>query len=479
VKKSRVLVPLTVLSLVAGLSAPAYAEHGDRGNHNGWYKHQRGDEQQQYGEQQQYNVQQQSYNVSFDDIGQNFQWAQEAINKLTGEGIFRGMGQNHFQPEGKLNRAQFAAIISRYFSLQPANSNQQDFQDVQVGDWDYNVIEASKDYMTAFANMNGGYDFRPNQAINRAEAAVSLVELLIKQNAVQLVTADQANQILSVYSDADLIPAQLRIHVATAIQAGVIKGVGTDRFDPLSTLNRAQAATLLYRLQTQLEVPPGGTINSGVSVTPANPTEVVPGTPGSTVGSTAQTVTIGNPVSVNSNQFSTVYLVSNSSTAPTSVAALNSLVSSNLGSEAVVTQADSTVSLNTNNLAAGSYSIYGVNLNGNVTLINNSVQLVAAGQAVTPAISSVVAQTRTTDTTGGIQFTVGINTSNVVNNTPAVVTLVNENGTSLTQSITAQTTINNNTGAVTLYVPASLSNGTYKVLVTVGSVSDQSLTFTK
>lgn len=459
-------IGLTAFSLIASLSAvPALAEkddHGqhDNGKHLGWYK--------------------QQYSVSFDDIDGDFSWAKDAIQQLAKEGIVHGVDAKHFQPNGQLTRAQFAALVSNYFSLQPANSNQEDFQDVHVGDWYFKAVEASKDYMTMFTNVSGGYDFKPNLPINRAEAAVTLVQVLLKQNAIQLVSADQANQILSGYTDANLIPQQLRIHVATAIQAGLMKGIGANRFDPLTTLNRAQAAALLYRLQNQLQIPP---IDSN-----GNPvTEVPPGTPSSNPGSTNGTLTvtyqspsyvvsIGNPIYVSSSQFGSVYLIPNNYTAPNSVSSLDDFVNANLGSKTSVTQANTSVALSTANLAGGYYSIYAADLYGNITKLNNTVQLVSSQSA---AISSVQLQSNTTDSSGAVHLTLNIQTTNVSNNTQAVAELVTSGGSSLNPSLTAQTTIYNNSGTVTLDIPAGLQSGNYKVKVTVGNSINQSVNFTK
>jgi hypothetical protein len=564
------------LSLVGSLSAaPAFAAgHGEqhnKGNHYGWYKQQ----------------------VTFQDIDNGFSWAQQAIQQLSSEGVFRGVDSTHFQPAGTLNRAQFAVLVSRYFGLQPANGTQEDFRDVHAGDWYFNDIEAAKDYMTMFVDTQGGYDFNPNQPINRAEAAVTLVQALLKKNEVQLVTPDQANQILSVYSDASLIPQNLRVHVATAVQAGVIKGVALDRFDPLSTLNRAQAATLLYRLQSQLQVLP-------IDSTTGQPIEVAPGTPVTTTGTTttgtgttytngpvityqsstynlpvgsqvsvsssalgavylvpttyaannvstldslvnsnvaskstvgqayttvalntmnlaagnytvyavdqygnistlgstitltgtgsttttSPTVTylsssynlnVGDQVAVSSNEIGAVYLIPTND-APNSVNSLESLVSSNVGTKATVSQPNSGVSLSTSNLAAGNYTIYVTDQYGNIGKYSDTVNLSSAS---TSAFSGVQLQSRSADTNGVTYATIAVQSTSLANGTPVTVELVNTNGTSLSPAIASQAVINNNTASATLAIPVSVPYGNYLVKVTAGGYTNQSLTFTK
>ncbi|HJV44357.1 MAG TPA: S-layer homology domain-containing protein [Bacillota bacterium] len=460
--KKKWMTSLLALSLVSSFStAPVLADgfHGkkhDNGNHYGWYKQQK---------------------VSFEDIDDGFSWAKQAIEKLAEEGIIRGMDDHHFQPAGKLNRAQFAVLVSRFFTLQASDTTHEDFLDVHNGDWYFKDVEAAKDYMTWFT-VDGGYDFLPNQAINRAEAAVTLVQLLIKQNSIQLVSQDEANQILSVYEDANLIPQNLRIHVATAVKAGVIKGVAADRFDPLSTLNRAQAATLLYRLQTDVTNPSTG-----------EPIEVVPGSAGSTnettgtgtdttsptitYSSTSYTLAVGDSVSVSSNEMGAVYLIPATYT-PAKVSDLDSLINSKLGVKAIVGQVNSGVSLDTSNLTNGDYILYAVDLSGNITKFSHNIQLGTA-----TSIANVQTESKNTDSNGITHLTIGVQTTNITNNTQVNLELVNTNGTSLNPSITSQTVINNNTTTAILDIPATLQSGDYKVKVTIGNNTDQSLVFTK
>ncbi|BAU28489.1 S-layer family protein [Aneurinibacillus soli] len=211
-------------------------EHNDNGKHKGWYK----DE------------------VDFSDLD-DFDWAKTAVTSLAKKGIIQGVDKHHFNPGGSLTRAEFSTLMSQYFALKPANPNQEDYVDVHKNDWFFSQVEATKDYMTKWTTSNGSYAFMPNKTMNRMDTAVSLVEILVHQGSLQLVSQAEADQILSQYADASSIPSSLRIHVATAIKAQVMKGVGSHKFNPLGTLNRAQAAQLLYNLQIQVEVPPAGT----------------------------------------------------------------------------------------------------------------------------------------------------------------------------------------------------------------------------
>lgn len=282
-KTRKLAVALTSLALVSSMGASAFASGNahDNGLHNGLVKQQLNNKV----------VISTQTTFQFQDVSIEFGWAKNAIQKLSDEGIIKGFDKHHFKPNGKITRAQFASLLSRYFDLKPAADAVQDYKDVAKNTWFFNDIEAAKDYMTEFKDLQGGYDFKPDQPMTRAEAAVSLVQILVKENAVQLVSADQANQILSGFKDANAIPVNLRIHVATAIQNKVLQGEGNHRFNPNGTLNRAQAATLLFNLQTNVEVPPAG-LTTSTTTTTTTTTEATPSTTTSTTtGTTAGTTT--------------------------------------------------------------------------------------------------------------------------------------------------------------------------------------------
>jgi hypothetical protein len=264
-KGKKIAAAISSIALLASMSAPAFAS--DRGYHLGQLTDDHDD-------------QKKVYQFNFIDVDGDFSWAKKAIAKLAEQKVVSGIDKTHFNPGGTITRAQFATLLSRYFHLQTTNNTTQDYQDVSNKDWFFPYVEAAKDYMTAFQEPNGQYYFEPNRPVNRAEAAVTLVKILQKENIVQLVSNDQADTILSAYKDANEIPVNLRAYVATAIHSGVMVGVKPDRFDPLSNLNRAQVAALFYNIENQLEVLPQSDGTSTGLI------EVVPGSNSSTTNST-------------------------------------------------------------------------------------------------------------------------------------------------------------------------------------------------
>lgn len=421
--------------------------------------------------------------MNFNDLG-NFGWAKNAIQQLANRGIIKGTGNGQFNPGGNVTRAELSVLLSQYFGLTPTNQNQQDYADVQPSDWFYNQVEATKDYMTKFTNPNGGYAFNPNQSMNRAETAVTLVEILMKQGTLQLVSSDQADQILSQYQDANLIPSSLRVYVATAVQAHLMNGVSQNTFDPQGILNRAQIATLLYNLQGQVTSQPvnNDSTSGSTNEVPSSDTNTGTTNSGSTQDTTPPVVTnltqtssvaIGQNVYAQSNELGTIYLVPNNGTTLTTKAALDNLVNAGTATATSVTQVNSSIAIPTSNLSAGNYSIYAVDPYGNLSIASTGIQLVSN------TINNVTIANTYTDANSNTHLNVQVTTAGVSDNTPVTVELVNQDGTPLNPIVTQAGTINSNNGTVDLALPSGLSKGTYSLKVTVGSSVNQSTTYTQ
>ncbi len=81
--------------------------------------------------------------------------------------------------------------------------------------------------------------FRANNEITRSELVVLIVRVLgleVNPNATLA------------FDDADQIPAWAKPYVATAAEAGLIKGNGNGKFNPNASSTRAEAVTLILAM---------------------------------------------------------------------------------------------------------------------------------------------------------------------------------------------------------------------------------------
>ena len=102
--------------------------------------------------------------VTFDDVPADA-WYTEAVNTLASLDILNGVGNNKFEPERSITRAEFTTIAMRFTNGTLDGENI--FPDVSPDDWFYDYVVGSIQY----GWINGYPDgtFGPNDPISRAE----------------------------------------------------------------------------------------------------------------------------------------------------------------------------------------------------------------------------------------------------------------------------------------------------------------------
>ena len=141
---------------------------------------------------------------TFTDVSSDY-WAHDYIEGLTKLNIISGFPDGTFQPNERVTRAEFAAILRRAF-LQSQPITAQPFTDVPANYWATEAIYAAR--AAGFLSGYPGNRFEPDSPIRRDEALVSLTNGL-KYTGGSLETLAQ-------YSDAESIlitlgPLSLRL----------------------------------------------------------------------------------------------------------------------------------------------------------------------------------------------------------------------------------------------------------------------------
>lgn len=188
--------------------------------------------------------------VHFSDLT-GYSWAQGDIMTLAGQGILQGFPNGTFEPGAAVTRAQFAALLTRFFQL-PQPTSQTVFPDVPSSYWAHAAIEAAAPYMeTATA------DFEPNQPIERQDVAAAIVEVMIQQGKLPPLTgseAEAAQAALGGVSDATMVSPALSLYVGEAIHRDIMLGLPNGAFEPDASLTRADAAVTLARLEQNFQI---------------------------------------------------------------------------------------------------------------------------------------------------------------------------------------------------------------------------------
>lgn len=200
--------------------------------------------------------------AAFQDTQSN--WARNAIDSLSSQGILTGYPDGSFRPEGLITRAEFSAMMVKALSLNINATGQQTFNDVPTAHWAYPSIETVRSTGLVSGYPNG--QFLPNKSISRAET------MAVLSNAARIPMPNDAtiNQILGNYRDSASIPTWARPGVAAAIQSGIYANdpASGNAIDPLQPTTRAEVAAMVENLRARLNLAGGqqgapGTTTSG------------------------------------------------------------------------------------------------------------------------------------------------------------------------------------------------------------------------
>ncbi len=110
----------------------------------------------------------------FTDVEEG-RWSNEAISTIANGGYINGYPNGTFRPEGKITRAELAAITARF--LEKAVDGDKEFSDIN-GHW-------AEEYILSIANNewiygDGNGNFRPDDYITRAETITIINRILVR-----------------------------------------------------------------------------------------------------------------------------------------------------------------------------------------------------------------------------------------------------------------------------------------------------------
>ena len=132
--------------------------------------------------------------VSFTDVASEA-WYSDAVNTLASLGMITGVGNNLYEPNRSITRAEFTAIAMRFADLATGGENV--FSDVAEDAWYYDYVVGSIQYGWITGYPDG--TFRPENTITRAEVT-TIVNRMLGRSADRTFIAEHADE-LRIFSD--------------------------------------------------------------------------------------------------------------------------------------------------------------------------------------------------------------------------------------------------------------------------------------
>ena len=169
-------------------------------------------------------------------------WALDAIAHSYARGYFKGEGEGRFAPERAITRGEFVTILGRKAGAAASNTATI-YQDVSSGAY-YAGYVAWAQSKGIVAGVGQGR-FEPNRTITREEMAVMLNKFLASQNKSYAATG------YGNFSDGGSIAGWAKDSVDKMTRQGLLSGMGNGNFAPKESFSRAQAAQVLYTIDTK------------------------------------------------------------------------------------------------------------------------------------------------------------------------------------------------------------------------------------
>lgn len=168
----------------------------------------------------------------------NYEWAEEPVAALSARGIVNGVSDTEFAPAKNITRAEFTTMLMRGFNLID-DTAECSFGDVNENDWYYDAVASA--YKLGVVNGISDTEFGSDSLISRQDMAVMITRLLDKLETKLEKTKDYEK-----FADDAAIADYAKTAVTALCEAGIIDGVGDNKFEPTGTANRAAAAKVLY-----------------------------------------------------------------------------------------------------------------------------------------------------------------------------------------------------------------------------------------
>lgn len=169
-------------------------------------------------------------------------WFAPAVAYAADNGLFRGVTATSFAPQGTMDRAMFATILSRLETRTWPNTivaGSSSFSDVAADAWYAGAVSWCAD--SGLVTGDGGGRFAPARAISRQELTVLLWRYAKYRG---LDVTDDGGAALAKLTDAGDTAAWAKDAVSWAVAANILQGSG-GKLMPTASATRAQTAQLL------------------------------------------------------------------------------------------------------------------------------------------------------------------------------------------------------------------------------------------
>ena len=165
-------------------------------------------------------------------------WAEKNIFDMVQLGYIDGVGNNLFEPERNVTRAEFITMVSRSTGVDTDSGRE--FDDVADGEWFSEYVKRASGVIPE-EMISDGVNLEPNKPITRQEAVYILTKACLVNNNINVLSEKYKD-----YIDADEVATWAVDMFNIALEKKIITGTPDKKLNPNSNLTRAEAATCVY-----------------------------------------------------------------------------------------------------------------------------------------------------------------------------------------------------------------------------------------
>ncbi len=167
------------------------------------------------------------------------QWYKPHVDFAASYQIFSGTGSNTFTPNGYMTRAQFVQVFANLAGVDTSDSNvKSGFKDVPKNQWYTAAVKWAAE--NGIVSGMGDGKFAPTQKVTREQMCVMLINYIEKYQKKTL----YKEKTVKPFADDKKISKWAKEYVYKCADAGLVNGVGDNKFAPAESATRAQGATL-------------------------------------------------------------------------------------------------------------------------------------------------------------------------------------------------------------------------------------------
>ncbi len=181
---------------------------------------------------------------SFDDFPSKGHWSYDAMVAALDNGLLQGKGGGIIAPQDNLQRAEFAAVVTRAFgAIQTQDISM--LTDVNEDDWFYQDNSISKAYKMGVMNGTSSTTFSPKDSMRREDVFLTLARALF--------VSGTDEEVLKKFEDRAKVDSWAKEAIIGMVDEGYVNGYHNEETDewtlqPRDSITREELAQVFHNL---------------------------------------------------------------------------------------------------------------------------------------------------------------------------------------------------------------------------------------